>query len=166
MATEYTVKITINDATIEIAGDRDGIVEIVRELAVELRQRTPLALPPAPPKETTSEPGLESEEPTVEPPRTSDPRTFFGERKPSTHVENAVVAAYYLAELAPEDERSDTITTAQLQAVLRKAGRKLPTRPAQVLVDAHRAGYLDRAAHGRYAINNVGHNLVVHTLGD
>jgi hypothetical protein len=34
----------------------------------------------------------------------------------------------------------------------------------QVLVDARGAGYFDSAGRGKYKLNPVGHNLVVHKL--
>jgi hypothetical protein len=104
--------------------------------------------------------------PAVEPrrARVADARSFFQRAQPSTNVEAAVVAAYYVSEIATGDENSETITKVLLEEVLRKARWKLPPRPDQVLVDAHAAGYLDRHARGQYKINNTGHNFVVHTL--
>ena len=50
------------------------------------------------------------------------------------------------------------------EVLLKQAGFRLPTRIAQLLVDAKSSGYLDSAGHGKYRLNPVGHNLVVHSL--
>lgn len=67
--------------------------------------------------------------------------------------------------IAPAGERSSTIGKDQLEAVFKEARWKLPSRIDQTLVDAAGAGYLKRVETGRYEISNVGHNLVIHTLG-
>ena len=91
---------------------------------------------------------------------------FFQDRSPTNNREATAVAAFYLAEKAPEKDRSSTITKDLLGDVFRQAQWKLPKRPEQSLVDAASAGYLNRVEVGVYELSNTGHNLVVHTLGD
>ena len=76
------------------------------------------------------------------------------------------MAAFYLAEKAPAEVRSPTITKELLGDVFRQAQWKLPKRIEQTLVDTMSAGYLNRVKVGVYELSNTGHNLVVHTLGD
>src|SRR5437879_5343238 len=100
MANEYTVKVTIGDAVVEVHGDREGIVEIVRSLADTLSSRGVRSLPalnPGPVPADTSPPTDKPEPaPTGEgrgrPTRVVDPRSFFDAKKPSSQIE-AVVAA-------------------------------------------------------------------------
>ena len=76
----------------------------------------------------------------------------------------ACIVAYYLASMAQPSERKSAITKSDLDKYFKQAGQKLPKRIEQVLIDAKAAGYLDSAGRGKYILNPVGHNLVVHTL--
>jgi hypothetical protein len=166
-ADEYTVKLTVGDATVEVTGDRRGVVEIAKELAGTLGAGRPrLELPPGPPviDETPSAPDQRPPAPSAGQ-QATNPREFFEQKRPSTMVEAAVVATYYLKELATGDQQADTIDKDSLVEIFRLAGRKLPSRPNQLLVDAFKAGFLNRVKAGAYELSNVGHNLVVHTLG-
>lgn len=91
---------------------------------------------------------------------------FFQDRSPTNNREATAVAVFYLAEKAPEKDRSPTITKDVLRDVFRQAQWKLPKRMDQTLVDTMSAGYLNRVETGVYELSNTGHNLVVHTLGE
>lgn len=93
-----------------------------------------------------------------------DIRTLRDEKKPSSDVQMTTLVAYYLAELAPEEERKGSMTTKDLTKYFKQAGHPLPNEPKYTLVNARNAGYLESAGSGAYTLNPVGHNLVVHTL--
>ena len=93
-----------------------------------------------------------------------DIRSLKEEKQPSSAKQMACVVAYYLQELAPTDEKKDTVSTKDIEKYFKQAGFKLPTKVEQVLVDARRSGYFESAARGEYKLNAVGYNLVAHTL--
>lgn len=93
-----------------------------------------------------------------------DIRSLREQKQPRTAVEMAVVAGYYLTELAPGDERKDAIETADLTRLFKQAAYPLPAQMRNILGSAASAGYLDLVDRGRYRLNPVGHNLVVHNL--
>lgn len=93
-----------------------------------------------------------------------DIRSLKEQKKPKTAREMACVVAFYLQELAGEDERKDNISTPDLEKYFKQAGYKLPTRMAQLLVDAKAAGYFESSSRGEYKLNAVGYNLVEHNL--
>lgn len=93
-----------------------------------------------------------------------DIRSLKESKQPSTANEMAAVAAYYLREHAPEDERSETIDTATLERLFKQANYPLPNRIGNTLSNAAAAGYLDTAGRGQYKLNPIGHNLVAHNL--
>jgi hypothetical protein len=76
----------------------------------------------------------------------------------------AVLVAYYLAEVAPANDRKATIGTDDINKYFKQADYPLPGRPRQTLFDAKAAGYLDSPSQGAYRLNPVGHNLVAHSL--
>ena len=149
MTDSYEVKITVGDATVEVSGAKEGVVEIVTALSAVLR----------------GDAGSQPDKAPRRQPTNADARSFFESKAPKSQNEGVVVAAYYLAELAPESERSDTIDVEKVQNVLRQAKFKLPKNLKSVLVNTQAAGYLDRVGSGEYRLNPVGWNLVEHTLG-
>jgi hypothetical protein len=76
----------------------------------------------------------------------------------------ACLVAYYLQEHAPDSERKQAITTADIDKYFKQAGFKLPQRSQQLLPDAKAAGYFDSVGRGEYKMNAVGYNLIVHNL--
>ena len=77
----------------------------------------------------------------------------------------AAVAAYYVAEHAPDDERSSVVTSSVLEKYFKQAGFPLPKRIDMTLPNAAQAGYFDSTSErGSYKLNPVGHNLVAHGL--
>jgi hypothetical protein len=93
-----------------------------------------------------------------------DIRTLKDQKNPQSAQQMACVVAFYLSELAEEDERADSVSTPDLEKYFKQAGYKLPEHISQVLKDAKRAGYFDSAERGRYRLNAVGYNLVAHGL--
>jgi len=94
----------------------------------------------------------------------ADVRTLRDEKQPRSANEMAAVAAYYLAELAPEGDRTQTVTAADMEKYFKQAGHQLPRVIAQLLPHASAAGYFDQSERGRYRLNPVGYNLVTHGL--
>lgn len=76
----------------------------------------------------------------------------------------AAIVAYYLAELASPSERKDTVSTADLEKYFKQAGYPLPKALRVTLANAAAAGYFDAVARGKYKLNPVGYNLVVHGM--
>ena len=94
----------------------------------------------------------------------ADIRSLKEEKQPRSANEMAALVAYYLSELAPDGERSDTINANTLRQYFKMAAFRLPREPKQTLPNAAAAGYLDTAGRGEYRLNPVGYNLVVHAL--
>jgi nitric oxide reductase activation protein len=93
-----------------------------------------------------------------------DIRALKTEKSPDSAKQMACLVAYYLQELAPKDERKQTVSTQDIEKYFKQANFKLPKKLEQVLVDAKRSGYFESAARGEYKLNAVGYNLVVHGL--
>jgi hypothetical protein len=93
-----------------------------------------------------------------------DIRSLKEEKKPQSLNQMAALIAYYLSELAPEGEKSDTINSNVLRRYLKVAGFRLPSNISYTLINAAAAGYLDNVGRGEYRLNPVGYNLVVHGL--
>jgi hypothetical protein len=91
-------------------------------------------------------------------------RDLKDEKKPESSNQMAALVAYYLSEIAPSAEHKDAITTADLEKYFKQAGFKLPQSIPQTLANATAAGYFDGEGNGKYRLNAVGYNLVVHAL--
>ncbi len=94
----------------------------------------------------------------------ADIRTLTAEKQPRSANEMVALIAYYLSELAPEGERSDTVNAATIRRYFKMAGFPLPSVLRNVLPNAAAAGYLENVSRGEYRLNPVGYNLVVHGL--
>ncbi|MCK5633053.1 hypothetical protein KAH94_04840 [bacterium] len=92
----------------------------------------------------------------------SDIRSLKDEKKPKTAIEMAVLVAYYLSEIAPEEERSSVIESKDITKYFKQAGFELPSgKPVYTLRNAKNSGYFDSAEGvGVYKINPVGYNLI------
>lgn len=97
-------------------------------------------------------------------PPVQDIRSFKEQKMPNTAIEMACLVAYYLESLAAPDERKKDVSPTDLEKYFKQAGYRLPKRMPQVLVDGKAGGYFDSAGRGKYKLNPVGHNLVVHGL--
>jgi len=85
-------------------------------------------------------------------------------KEPKTAIEMAALVAYYLSDLAPQNERKSTVTTKDMETYFKIASYRLPTALQQLLGNAKNAGYFDLVRMGEYKLNAVGYNLVVHNL--
>jgi hypothetical protein len=158
---DYQVKIKIGDAEIEVHGAESGVVKIVEALSDVLRGSRRLAAPVGPGQSPASLPAAVAQRS----PGATDIRSFFEEKKPSSDIEAAAVAAYYNQYMAADSHRRDTIDSASLQEAFRMARRPLPAKTIWTLTNARNAGYLDSVGEGEFRINPVGYNLVEHGLG-
>lgn len=112
--------------------------------------------------ETTTK--THSEVNTKTPKVIKDIRSLKDEKKPASAIQMACLVAYYLSELAVGDEKSETVSTTDLDKYFKQANFKLPSDIKQVLKNAKKAGYFESAERGKYRLNAVGYNLVTHGL--
>lgn len=163
-------KMTLGAAIDAVIAALDPLNEDERETAViaacrQLKikslgpgQPTPLGIPVTPKAHAPAPPAAKALAPRM------DIRTLKERKQPRSARDMACVVAYYLAESAQEGERKETVSTADLEKYFKQAGFKLPTRMAQVLIDAKSAGYFESTGRGEYKLNAVGYNLVAHNL--
>jgi hypothetical protein len=135
--------------------ERERILRWVRE---KLGMQHPAA--PAVPSGGTPVPPVKSQEQEV----AQDISSFVANKAPTSDGHFAATVAYYYQFVAPPNARKDAITAEDLVDACRKASRKRPKRPAQVLVNAYHDGLLDRGERGQYRLNSVGENLVAMVL--
>jgi hypothetical protein len=136
-----------------------------RVLEYTLKRLGMRELPSAPDSPAAALPTKAVEQtPQEGPSATTDIRSLKDKKDPSSAIDMAAVVAYYLAEAAPEDERKDTVNSADLEKYFKQAQFPLPGRMANTLPNAAKAGYFDSAARGEYRLNPVGHNLVTQNL--
>ena len=158
----HKVKISIGDATIEIEGEVSGVTKIVDSLKSVFQER-PSAAGQLAFQATREAQSRASTDLMPEP--TKDVRTFFKEKNPRNQLEAAAVVAYFLQYVENEAvNRREAIDVGILKDEFRKADYPFPKVPAQVLIDAKKAGYLDAAGTGQYKLNSVGYNLVKFAL--
>ena len=94
-----------------------------------------------------------------------DIRSFKEEKQPKTASEMVAIAAYYVAHLAPPDERRDYIVADDIRKYFLQAIFPLPSAPPHMtLVNAKNAGYVDARERGQYRLNPVGYNLITNKL--
>jgi hypothetical protein len=99
--------------------------------------------------------------------KVTDIRSFIENKKPQSDGQFAAAVAYYYRFEAPEPQRKDAISSADLQEACRQTGRERLKSPAQTLVNTHNQGYLNKGTErGTYVINTVGENLVAMALPD
>ena len=91
-------------------------------------------------------------------------RDLKEEKQPESSNQMAALVAYYLSEVAPDNERKPSINASDLERYFKQAGFKLPQKIPQTLPNAAAAGYFDATGNGLYQLNPVGYNLVVHGL--
>jgi len=96
---------------------------------------------------------------------TRDIRSFIQAKKPMNERHLAAVVAYYHQLEAPADQRKESISSQDLIDACRTANWARPKNPSQTLINAFRAGYIDKAGErGKYRLNAVGENLVAMVL--
>lgn len=93
-----------------------------------------------------------------------DIRMLKEEKNPQNARQMACIVAYYLRDVVKGDERKDTISTADLTMYFKQANYPLPEQIKNVLPKSKIAGYFEEAGRGKYKLNAVGYNLVVHSL--
>jgi hypothetical protein len=93
-----------------------------------------------------------------------DIRTLTAEKQPRTANEMVALIAYYLSELAPDDELSKTVNVDVIKRYFKMAKFPMPRVPRMALTNAAAAGFIDNVSRGEYSLNPVGYNLVVHSL--
>jgi hypothetical protein len=91
-------------------------------------------------------------------------RDLKDDKQPNSANQMAAIVAYYLSELAGEEERKRAIGAEDLERYFKQAGFKLPKAVSQALPNAAAAGYFEPAGKGLWRLNPVGYNLVVHGL--
>lgn len=91
-------------------------------------------------------------------------RDLKDEKRPESSNQMAALVAYYLSEVARDEERKEAVNTGDLEKYFKQAGFKLPKSIPQTLSNATAAGYFDPGGNGLYKLNAVGYNLVVHGL--
>lgn len=136
--------------------------------AAQIPAPAPVA-PPHPanarPQETDKTAGVHRQPPQeVAVAQGMDIRSLKNQKQPANVLQMACIAAFYLQEHAPEDERTREVTSADLERLFKQAGFRLPSRMAQVLPDAKAAGYFESIDRGKYKLTRVGYNLVTHSL--
>lgn len=95
----------------------------------------------------------------------TDLRSLTEQKQPKSANQMVAILAYYLANLAPTDQRRDHIVADDIKKYFPQANFELPIGPhGMTLVNAKNAGYLDVLGVGQYRLNPVGHNLVTHKL--
>jgi hypothetical protein len=94
-----------------------------------------------------------------------DIRSLKEAKSPKSANEMATLVAYYVSEIAPEGERRNSITKADIEKYFKSAPFRLPADASFTLVNAKNAGYLDSIGGGQYKLNPVGYNLVAHRMG-
>jgi hypothetical protein len=162
--TGYKVQIKVGDAEVNIEGAESGVVKIVEALSDVLRgTRRPQSLGVSGIPVSIPSSLVVSASPRSS---STDIRSFFEEKQPSSDIEAAAAAAYYNQYLAPEGSRRNSIDSASLQEAFRLARRPLPANTSYTLTNARNAGYLDSVGEGgQFRLNAVGYNLVEHGLG-
>lgn len=96
--------------------------------------------------------------------RMKDIRTLTAEKQPRSANEMVAVIAYFLSELAPKHEASQTINVETIRKYFKMAAFPMPRVPKAALTNAAAAGYLENVSRGEYRLNSVGYNLVAHSL--
>ncbi|HLC28065.1 MAG TPA: hypothetical protein VJL07_01295 [Dehalococcoidia bacterium] len=94
----------------------------------------------------------------------TDIRSLTAEKQPRSSNDMAALVAYYVSELAPEPDRSDTVNAELIRKYFKMAAFPLPSALRNVLPNATAAGYMENVGRGEYRLNPVGYNLVVHRL--
>jgi hypothetical protein len=140
---------------------QDRVLEYVFK---RLGRGIPRKLVRAPLSDVIADQSQQADSATAAIPEGTDIRTLKDQKQPKSANEMAALVAYYLSELAPQNERADTIGTTEVEKYFKQAKYPLPQVTRNTLSNAASAGYFDSAGRGQYRLNPVGYNLVVHSL--
>ncbi len=156
------IRLELLDGIVEVTGSEDFLRRaqslFIRLVGPEKIDESP---PPAPPFGNQSPPPLGGDGGSHD---VTDIRSLREQKKPRSAVEMAALVAYYVANAAPEEERSPTIVAADITRLFGHAQYETTTEPRKILFQAKGAGYLDSAGSGQYKLNPVGYNLVTASL--
>jgi hypothetical protein len=86
------------------------------------------------------------------------------DKKPTSANQMIALVAYYLAHSAPDAEKKEVITAADVRKYFMQGRYPMPGSLPQALINARSAGYIDLVDKGTYRLNSVGYNLVAHKL--
>ena len=136
-------------------------VTAIRAACDHLKIQPPQNLAPNPPASSASNTS-QAPQATV-PSRQVDIQSLKQQKQPSSAIEMAAVAAFYLSELVPENERKLDVDKDDMEKYFKQARFPLP-KMQFLLLNAKNAGYFDSAGGGKYRLNPVGYNLVAHSL--
>ncbi|HLI29751.1 MAG TPA: hypothetical protein VKV79_01470 [Terriglobia bacterium] len=93
-----------------------------------------------------------------------DIRSLKQQKQPSSANEMAALVAFYLSEVAGDNERKAEVEQGDIIKYFKQAGFPLPKAPQVLLANAKNAGYFDFLGGGKFRLNAVGYNLVAHNL--
>lgn len=119
--------------------------------------------PPQAPSQVFS-PVVEATQPIFSAQTVHDIRSLKEQKAPRSASEMCAIVAYYLAEVAPVEERKDSIDKDDVIKYFKQANFPLPKALRQIMPNASKSGYFDILGGGKYRLNPVGYNLVVHGL--
>jgi hypothetical protein len=116
---------------------REHVLEFVLKRMNINMGKPATTIPPVTPGYTSPPPALTSVSSGI------DIRTFAAEKTPKTLNEKVALMAFFLANVAPPEERRDFITSDDIKPYFTQANFELPTGPANMtLTNAKNAGYL------------------------
>ncbi|MGB8645185.1 MAG: hypothetical protein WCF84_08100 [Anaerolineae bacterium] len=82
------------------------------------------------------------------------------EKQPKSATQMAAVVAYYLMEVALEDQRKQTITIDDIRTHFKKADFDLPKSVKDILPHAEDSGLFEYLSDGQYKLTGSGYDLV------
>jgi hypothetical protein len=145
---------------------RSRVLRAVSTLLGDPLQPAPAAATAAAPRtETPTVLGVERTTPPLADGQVvRDVRSLKEQKAPRSANEMAAVVAYYLAEVVSPEQRTESVSSADMEKYFKQASYPLPKKLNMLLPNAAAAGYFDAVSRGQYKLNPVGHNLVAHTL--
>ena len=91
-------------------------------------------------------------------------RSLKKKKSPKYATEMAVIVGYFLAEVAPAEQRKLSISHDDIRSYFRKADFKLPKSVTDVLIHAKQSGYFEAHGDGKYELTPLGRDLVINRL--
>ena len=151
------------DEIVEALSSLGGEAQVtaIRAACEHLKIRPPDAIQAKPPAALAGQASVKS--PQQPPSVPVDIRSLKQQKRPSSATEMAAVVAFYLSELAPQDEQKREVDVDDMEKHFKQANFPLP-KIQFLLTNAKNAGYFDAVGAGKYRLNAVGYNLVAHNL--
>ena len=122
------------------------------------------APPPIPPLPPATEQLSKADKPTGTHQQDVHILALKEQKNPRSANEMAALVAYYLGNVAPQDQRKNTINQKDIETYFKIGKFPLPSRVGMTLVNAKTSGYFDSLSDGEYKLNAVGYNLVTHSM--